>query len=165
MYGPELAGAFAEFKRTFDPGNKMNPGKVVGPYRPDQNLQWGTDYRPRHVETYFRFPEDQQGFADAANRCFGIGLCRRLDGGTMCPSFMVTREEIHSTRGRARLLFETMSGLLRDKGGVTRTSRKLSTCASRARAARATAPAGRSWCSPATARLPCSWGLPYLRAA
>ncbi len=116
MYGPELVGAFAEFKRVFDPDSKMNPGKVVAPYRPDQNLQWGADYRPRHVETHFRFPEDEKGFADAANRCFGIGLCRRPDGGTMCPSFMVTREEIHSTRGRARLLFEMMSGLLKDKG-------------------------------------------------
>jgi len=116
MYGPELVGAFAEFKAIFDPGSKMNPGKVVAPYRPDQNLQWGTDYRPRHVETYFQYPQDEKGFADAANRCFGIGLCRRTDGGTMCPSFMVTREEIHSTRGRARLLFEMMSGLLQDKG-------------------------------------------------
>jgi FAD/FMN-containing dehydrogenase/Fe-S oxidoreductase len=116
MYGPELVGAFTEFKRIFDPDSKMNPGKVVAPYRPDQNLQWGTDYRPRHVQTYFQFPEDEKGFADAANRCFGIGLCRRPHGGTMCPSFMVTREEIHSTRGRARLLFEMMSGLLQDKG-------------------------------------------------
>ncbi|HEY7279695.1 MAG TPA: FAD-linked oxidase C-terminal domain-containing protein [Trebonia sp.] len=116
MYGPELVGAFAEFKRIFDPDGKMNPGKVVAPYRPDQNLQWGADYRPRHVETHFRFPQDDMGFADAVNRCFGIGLCRRPGGGTMCPSFMVTKEEIHSTRGRARLLFEMMSGLLQDKG-------------------------------------------------
>ena len=116
MYGPELVGAFAEFKRVFDPDGAMNPGKVVAPYRPDQNLQWGADYRPRHVTTYFTFPEDEKGFADAANRCFGIGVCREPDSGTMCPSFMVTREEIHSTRGRARLLFEMMSGLLADKG-------------------------------------------------
>ena len=75
MYGPELVGAFAEFKGIFDPGSKMNPGKVVAPYRPDQNLQWGTDYRPRHVEMYFQYPQDEKGFADAANRCFGIGLC------------------------------------------------------------------------------------------
>ena len=116
MFGTELTGAFAEFKRVWDPRGKMNPGKVVAAYRPDQNLAWGTDYRPRAVTTHFRFPEDEKGFADAANRCFGIGLCRRAEGGTMCPSFMVTREEMHSTRGRARLLFEMMSGHLRDGG-------------------------------------------------
>jgi FAD/FMN-containing dehydrogenase/Fe-S oxidoreductase len=116
MFGPELTGAFAEFKRIWDPRNRMNPGKVVAAYRPDQNLAWGADYRPRQVTTHFRFPEDEKGFADAANRCFGIGLCRRTEGGTMCPSFMVTREEMHSTRGRARLLFEMMSGHLRDGG-------------------------------------------------
>jgi FAD/FMN-containing dehydrogenase/Fe-S oxidoreductase len=116
MFGTELVGAFAEFKRIFDPGNRMNPGKVTGAYRPDQNLAWGTDYRPRQVRTFFSYGEDEHGFADAANRCFGIGLCRRTEGGTMCPSFMVTREEMHSTRGRARLLFEMMSGHLRDGG-------------------------------------------------
>src|SRR5699024_6894948 len=90
----------------------MTPGKVVHPYRPDENLRLGVDYRPRHVETHFRFPDDEKGFADAVNRCFGLGKCRHTSGGTMCPSYMVTREEKHSTRGRARLLFEMMSGLL-----------------------------------------------------
>ena len=116
MFGAELVGAFAEFKQIWDPRNRMNPGKVVAPYQPDQNLAWGTDYRPRQVTTHFQFPGDQGGFADAVNRCFGIGLCRRTKGGTMCPSFMVTREEVHSTRGRARLLFEMMSGHLQAGG-------------------------------------------------
>lgn len=116
MFGTELTGAFAEFKRIWDPRNRMNPGKVVAPYQPDQNLAWGIDYRPRQVATHFAYPEDEHGFADAANRCFGIGLCRRTEGGTMCPSFMVTREEMHSTRGRARLLFEMMSGVLQGNG-------------------------------------------------
>jgi FAD/FMN-containing dehydrogenase/Fe-S oxidoreductase len=116
MFGPELVAAFTEFKEIFDPERKMNPGKVVAPYRPDQNLRLGTDYRPRPVSTFFAYPEDRRGFADAANRCFGIGKCRHLDGGTMCPSFMVTREERHSTRGRARLLFEMMSGTLSGNG-------------------------------------------------
>jgi FAD/FMN-containing dehydrogenase/Fe-S oxidoreductase len=122
MFGAELTGAFAEFKRIWDPRNRMNPGKVVAPYQPDQNLAWGTDYRPRQVTTHFQYPQDQHGFADAVNRCFGIGLCRRVKGegdagsGTMCPSFMVTREEMHSTRGRARLLFEMMSGHLQTGG-------------------------------------------------
>ena len=116
MFGAELVGAFAEFKRIWDPAERMNPGKVVAPYRPDQHLRWGPGYRPRQPETFFAYPEDEHGFADAVNRCFGIGRCRHTSGGTMCPSFMVTREEKHSTRGRARLLFEMMSGHLRDGG-------------------------------------------------
>jgi FAD/FMN-containing dehydrogenase/Fe-S oxidoreductase len=116
MYGPELVRGFAEFKRIFDPDGRMNPGKVVAPYHPTQNLRWGTGYRPRQVETHFAYPQDEKGFADAVNRCFGIGKCRHASGGTMCPSFMVTREEKHSTRGRARLLFEMMSGHLRAGG-------------------------------------------------
>jgi hypothetical protein len=102
MFGPELIGVFREFKHLFDPQGRMNPGKVVDAYRPDQNLRLGTDYHPPQVRTHFAFPQDAKGFADAANRCFGIGKCRRLPGGTMCPSFMVTREERHTTRGRAR---------------------------------------------------------------
>ncbi len=109
MFGPELIEAFAKFKAIFDPDGKMNPGKVVNPYRPDQNVRLGTDYRPRQVRTHFSFVEDQGSFAEASNRCFGVGKCRHLAGGTMCPSFMVTREEKHSTRGRSRLLFEMMS--------------------------------------------------------
>ena len=116
MYGPELVRGFAEFKAIFDPDGRMNPGKVVAPYSPVQNLRLGTDYRPRPVQTHFAYPDDEKGFADAVNRCFGIGKCRHTEGGTMCPSFMVTREEKHSTRGRARLLFEMMSGHLRDGG-------------------------------------------------
>jgi Fe-S oxidoreductase len=120
MYGAELVRGFAEFKRIFDPDGQMNPGKVVAPYSPVQNLRLGTDYRPRQVKTHFAYPEDEKGFADAVNRCFGIGKCRHAEGGTMCPSFMVTREETHSTRGRARLLFEMMSGHLRDGGWRSR---------------------------------------------
>lgn len=117
MFGPELVNAFAEFKAIWDPEGRMNPGKVVHPYRPDENLATGPGYRPRPVTTFFAYPHDEMGFADAANRCFGIGLCRHTSGGTMCPSFMVTREEKHSTRGRARLLFEMMSGHLADGPG------------------------------------------------
>jgi FAD/FMN-containing dehydrogenase/Fe-S oxidoreductase len=117
MFGPELVEAFGTFKAIWDPDGMMNPGKIVHPYRPDQNLALGPDYRPRRMSTHFAFPEDERGFADAVNRCFGIGKCRHTTGGTMCPSFMVTREERHSTRGRARLLFEMMSGHLRDGPG------------------------------------------------
>ena len=110
MYGAELVEAFSEFKRIWDPDNMMNPGKVVAPYRIDENLRLGTDYHPRPVSTYFQFPDDEGSFARAALRCVGVGKCRRMEGGTMCPSYMVTREEADSTRGRARLLFEMLQG-------------------------------------------------------
>jgi FAD/FMN-containing dehydrogenase/Fe-S oxidoreductase len=110
MFGNELVQAFREFKSIWDPQWKMNPGKVVDPYRLDENLRTGPGYRPRTVQTYFRFPEDNGSFASAAERCFGVGKCRSLDGETMCPSFRATREEMHSTRGRAHLLFEMMRG-------------------------------------------------------
>jgi FAD/FMN-containing dehydrogenase/Fe-S oxidoreductase len=111
MYGAELVQAFGEFKAIWDPAGRMNPGKVVNPARLDENLRLGTRYRPRPVETVFRYPEDDRGsFARATLRCVGVGECRRHGSGTMCPSYMVTREEAHSTRGRARLLFEMLDG-------------------------------------------------------
>jgi len=109
MFGTELVQAFREFKSIWDPQWKMNPGKVVDPYKLDQNLRAGPDYQPRTVETYFQFPEDK-GFAGDTERCFGVGKCRALESDTMCPSFRATREEMHSTRGRAHLLFEMMRG-------------------------------------------------------
>jgi FAD/FMN-containing dehydrogenase/Fe-S oxidoreductase len=110
MFGPELVEAFREFKSIWDPDFKMNPHKIVEPYPLDSNLRLGAAYRPRPVETHFRFPRDGGSFAAATERCFGVGKCRRTEGGTMCPSYMVTREEMHSTRGRAHLLFELMNG-------------------------------------------------------
>src|ERR1043165_6413225 len=88
----------------------MNPGKVVDPYPLDSNLRLGTSYAPPVQETYFQFPQDQGNFARATLRCMGIGECRKTEHGTMCPSYMVTREEKHSTRGRARMLFEMLAG-------------------------------------------------------
>ena len=111
MYGRELLEAFREFKSLWDPVGKMNPGKVVDPYPPDANWKWSPqNYHPQSVDTYFRFPQDGGSFAQAANRCVGVGKCRREQEGTMCPSYMVTREEMHSTRGRARLLYEMLQG-------------------------------------------------------
>jgi FAD/FMN-containing dehydrogenase/Fe-S oxidoreductase len=117
MFGPELVEAFREFKAIWDPDFKMNPHKVVDPYPLDSNLRLGAAYRPRPVETHFRFPRDRGSFASATERCFGVGKCRRTEGGTMCPSFMVTREEMHTTRGRARLLFEMLNGEAIGKNG------------------------------------------------
>ncbi len=110
MYGDELVQAFWEFKTAWDPHNRMNPGKVVRPFRIDENLRWGTGYEPWEPKTYFTFEQDHGSFAYAANRCVGAGVCRKHDKGTMCPSYMATREEMHSTRGRARMLFEMLQG-------------------------------------------------------
>ena len=110
MYGPELVEAFREFKAIWDPDWKLNPGKVVDPYPITSNLRLGTDYHPPAVKTHFAFPNDHGSFAHATTRCVGIGKCRRTDGGVMCPSFMVTREEKHTTRGRARTLWEMLNG-------------------------------------------------------
>lgn len=110
MYGNALVEAFREFKSIWDPQWKMNPGKVVDPYPLDSNLRTGPDYQRPSVETHFRFPHDEGSFAAAAERCFGVGKCRAMESDTMCPSFRATREEMHSTRGRAHLLFEMMRG-------------------------------------------------------
>ena len=110
MFGQELVHAFWEFKTAFDPQNKMNPGKIVRPYRIDENLRWGVNYQPWDPKTKFNFKEDYHSFAYAANRCVGAGVCRKHDKQTMCPSYMVTKEEHYSTRGRARLLFEMLQG-------------------------------------------------------
>jgi Fe-S oxidoreductase len=107
MFGPELVGAFREFKEVWDPDAKMNPGKVSDPYPLDTNLRMAPPYEPRQVETYFSFAEDDGSFAAAAERCFGVGACRDQEG-VMCPSYQATWEEKHSTRGRARLLHEMM---------------------------------------------------------
>jgi len=110
MFGPALVRAFEEWKEIWDPDGRMNPGRIVRPRRLDQDLRLGPSYQPVERDTHFRFPDDKRSFAYAAERCVGVGTCRRLEGGTMCPSYMVTREEKHSTRGRARLLFEMMRG-------------------------------------------------------
>lgn len=110
MFGPELIKAFGEFKSTWDPGNKMNPNKVVNAYLPTENLRLGADYKPNNPKTYFQFPDDDGSLAKATVRCIGLGECRKQDSGAMCPSYMVTLEERHSTRGRAHMLFEVLQG-------------------------------------------------------
>lgn len=119
MFGPELMQAFRDFKAIWDPTNKMNPGKLVDPiavYEPQDNLRLGAGYTARTAETYFQFPEDNGSFSNATLRCVGVGACRKQDAGTMCPSYMATREEQHSTRGRAHLLWEMLQGELRTEG-------------------------------------------------
>jgi FAD/FMN-containing dehydrogenase/Fe-S oxidoreductase len=110
MFGEELVSAFRDFKTIWDPDWQMNPGKVVQPHRTDEDLRLGADYEPPQPKTYFQYPEDGGSFARAALRCVGVGKCRRSSGGTMCPSYMVTREEKDTTRGRAHALFEMLQG-------------------------------------------------------
>jgi FAD/FMN-containing dehydrogenase/Fe-S oxidoreductase len=110
MFGPELMQAFRDFKSAWDPDNKLNPHKVVNAYLPTENLRLGADYKPLQPETHFKFPDDGGSFAKASLRCIGLGACRKSDAGSMCPSYMVTLEEEHSTRGRAHMLFELLQG-------------------------------------------------------
>ncbi|MFY9743584.1 MAG: FAD-binding and (Fe-S)-binding domain-containing protein, partial [Candidatus Sulfotelmatobacter sp.] len=110
MFGPELMQAFRDFKSAWDRDWKMNPGKVIGPYKIDENLRLGADYTAWQPKTHFQFVEDHGSLAEATLRCVGVGKCRREQGGVMCPSYRVTREEEHSTRGRAHLLWEMTQG-------------------------------------------------------
>lgn len=111
MFGPRVMEAFRRVKTLIDPENRMNPGKVVDPLPLDAELRLGADYAPPLVEgQQFAYPEDRGEFANAAVRCVGVGKCRNHSGGVMCPSYRATGEEEHSTRGRARLLFEMMNG-------------------------------------------------------
>jgi FAD/FMN-containing dehydrogenase/Fe-S oxidoreductase len=112
MYGRELMQAFREFRAIWDPGGRMNPGKAIDPFPPTSNLRIGPGYQPPELPTYFAYVEDSHSFARATRRCVGVGACRRRDSNksVMCPSYMATNEEKHSTRGRARLLFEMLHG-------------------------------------------------------
>ena len=131
MFGPELVEAFGKFKRAWDPENKLNPHKVVDAYVPTENLRLGADYHPLKPQTHFQFPEDDGSLAKATLRCIGLGACRKNDGGTMCPSYMATREEEHSTRGRAHMLFELLQGeVLRDGWNDEHVKQSLDLCLS-----------------------------------
>src|SRR5712671_6441196 len=115
MFGPELMQAFREFKSAWDPAGKMNPGKLIDAYKLDENLRLGASYAPWEPETHFKFPEDHGSLSQATLRCVGVGACRREEGGLMCPSYRATRDEEHSTRGRAHLLWEMTQGeVIRD---------------------------------------------------
>jgi hypothetical protein len=99
-------------KSLFDPKGILNPGKLVDPYPLDTNLRYGPQYRdnPMALDTMFAFEGDGGSLQHAAERCVGVGRCRRDDSGVMCPSYRVTRDEKLSTRGRAKLLTEMFQG-------------------------------------------------------
>ncbi|MFB9128985.1 FAD-binding oxidoreductase [Paraburkholderia dipogonis] len=111
MYGPELMQAMEQFKAIWDPANRLNPGKVVHAYRADENLRMGPAYKPVTLQTRLTFASQEgDGFQREVERCIGMGKCRSLEGGTMCPSYRATREEKYSTRGRAHLFWEMLQG-------------------------------------------------------
>ena len=137
MFGPELMKAFQEFKAIWDPTNRMNPGKLVDAvrvYDPVENLRhrgarrlWQVRARRRTrdwamrasepaLETHFVFAKDAGSMENAAARCVGVGACLKKEGGVMCPSYRATGQEQHSTRGRARLLWEMLAGALKNEG-------------------------------------------------
>jgi FAD/FMN-containing dehydrogenase/Fe-S oxidoreductase len=116
MFGPELVQAFRDFKSAWDPDWKMNPGKLVEPYKLDENLRLGAAYSPWEPKTNFQFLADHGSLAQATLRCVGVGKCRREEGGLMCPSYRATHDEEHSTRGRAHLLWEMTQGQSRRDG-------------------------------------------------
>ena len=122
MFGPELVEAFREFKAIWDPDNRMNPGKLsdaVRVYDPLENLHYNAEeasMAAHEPEKHFAFAADHGSLERATERCVGVGACRNTKGGVMCPSYRATGEEQHSTRGRARLLWEMLAGALREEG-------------------------------------------------
>ncbi|MEO7314381.1 MAG: FAD-binding and (Fe-S)-binding domain-containing protein [Ginsengibacter sp.] len=112
MFGEKIMQAFHEFKSIWDPEWLMNPGKILDTYGQLSNFRLGTAYNPPAPKTHFHYLNDDNkgSFSRAVLRCVGVGNCRRHEGGTMCPSYMVTREEKDSTRGRAHMLFEMLQG-------------------------------------------------------
>lgn len=111
IFGDEVYSAFQQVKAAFDPENRLNPNKVVNGPDMTENLRYGTNYRTVELKTKFDWSADG-GFAGAIEMCNGQGYCRKVTAGTMCPSYMVTRNEWDSTRGRANALRNTLSGTL-----------------------------------------------------
>ncbi|NUM48681.1 MAG: 4Fe-4S dicluster domain-containing protein, partial [Anaerolineales bacterium] len=111
FFGPELMGLYREVKQAFEPYNLLNPDNVVNSPPVDMNLRYQEAFKPIQLHEHLDFSSDQ-GFMRAVEMCNGAGICRKPGGGTMCPSFMVTREEEHTTRGRANALRAAMTGRL-----------------------------------------------------
>jgi len=109
LYGPVLYQAFRKIKQTFDPKNLLNPGKIVDAAPMTDSLRQGPSYKSWQPETTLDF-SDQGGFVASVEMCSGMGVCRKKLEGTMCPSYMATLDEEHSTRGRANALRAVLSG-------------------------------------------------------
>ncbi len=117
FFGEQLYQAFLDVKQLFDPQNLMNPGKIVEAQQIEENLRYGVNYTDQTINTEFKYHQEGS-FAESVHMCTGVGECRKILGGTMCPSFKATREEEHSTRGRANALRLAMSGQM-DHDGIT----------------------------------------------
>src|SRR5579862_2023249 len=115
MFGDTLYEAFREVKRTFDPHGIFNPGKIVDSPPLTSNLRFGATYKTPNPTTWFDY-SDFGGFGGAVEMCSGVGACRKKLSGTMCPSYMATRDEKDSTRGRANTLRLAMTGRLGESG-------------------------------------------------
>jgi len=111
LFGAQLYKAFRDVKGAFDPEHRMNPGKIVNAPPMTENLRYGTAYHTLNFNTHYDFSREG-GLATAIELCNGAGVCRKKNDGTMCPSYMVTMEDKHSTRGRANLMREILSGKL-----------------------------------------------------
>jgi len=108
-FGEQIYNAFREVKQLFDPVGIMNPGPIIDPNPMDQDLRYGISYKPQLLSTKYHYREDGS-FAHAVEMCTGVGACRQNLAGTMCPSYRATRDEEHSTRGRANALRLAMTG-------------------------------------------------------
>ena len=115
FFGTKLYEAFKDIKKVFDPDNLMNPGKIIDSQTIEHNLRYGIDYQDEEVKTEFLY-RSENSFKESVHMCTGVGECRKLLGGTMCPSFRATRDEEHSTRGRANALRLAMSGQMDEDG-------------------------------------------------
>ena len=115
MFGPTLYEAFREIKRTFDPNGLFNPGKIVDAPAVTSNLRFGANYKTPNPASWFDYSE-YGGLGGAVEMCSGVGACRKKLAGTMCPSYMATRDESASTRGRANVLRLAMTGRLGESG-------------------------------------------------
>ena len=115
FFGSQLYHTFKEVKTLFDPAGLMNPGKIIDSPPMDTHLRYGAAYRTQPPKTHFHY-KTEQGFEAAIDMCTGVGECRKVLGGTMCPSFQASREEEHSTRGRANALRMAMSGQFGEEG-------------------------------------------------
>jgi Fe-S oxidoreductase len=109
MFGPKVYQAFRAIKQAFDPENLLNPGRIVAAPPMTENLRYGSGYQPAEPATLFEYSR-QEGFVRSIELCNGSGVCRKLQGGTMCPSFRATRDEKDSTRGRANALRLALAG-------------------------------------------------------
>jgi FAD/FMN-containing dehydrogenase/Fe-S oxidoreductase len=141
MFGPELYEAFRQIKRAFDPEGLFNPGKIVDSPPLTANLRFGPAYRTSEATTFFDYA-DHGGLHRATEMCSGLGVCRKTLDGTMCPSYMATREEAHSTRGRANVLRLAMAGQIGEAGLADEAVREVLELCLECRACKAECPVG-----------------------